>query len=289
MSTVKKKSSSASGFGAVMKRLRKNKLAMVGLLIIIVLLICVVFADVLAPYSYEEMDTAHAYSWPTKEHICGTDALGRDIFSRLIYGTRYSLQIGVLSVAIAASIGLVLGSISGYYGGKIDMVIMRFLDIYQSVPGILLSIAFAAALGPGITNATIAIGISTIASHARMIRASIMTVRDSEYVDAAGLINASTGRIIVKHILPNAISPLIVSVTMSIGSSILAAATLSFIGLGSQPPAPEWGAMLSAGRSLMRDYGYLVIFPGIAIMITVLSFNLLGDGLRDALDPRLKN
>jgi len=284
-----KKHSSHSGFFAVMRRLSKNKLAMVGLFIIIVLLICVVFADAIAPYHYEEMDTKHPYSWPTKEHICGTDNLGRDIFSRLIYGTRYSLQIGVLSVAIAASLGLILGSIAGYYGGKVDMVIMRILDIYQSVPGILLSIAFAAALGPGITNATIAIGISTIASHARMIRASIMTVRDSEYIDAARLINASTGRTIIRHILPNAISPLIVSVTMSIGSSIMAAATLSFIGLGAQPPAPEWGAMLSAGRNFMRDYGYLVIFPGITIMMTVLSFNLLGDGLRDALDPRLKN
>ena len=286
---MKTKKSSHSGFRAVMKRLRKNKLAMVGLFIIILLIICVIFADFIAPYGYEEMDTSNCYSWPTKEHICGTDKLGRDVFSRLIYGTRYSLQIGVLSVAIAASLGLIFGSIAGYYGGKVDMIIMRILDIYQSVPGLLLSIAFAAALGPGITNATIAIGISTIASHARMIRASIMTVRDSEYVDAARLINASTGRIIVKHILPNAISPLIVSVTMSVGSSILAAATLSFIGLGSQPPAPEWGAMLTAGRSVMRDYGYLVIFPGIAIMLTVLSFNLLGDGLRDALDPRLKN
>ena len=286
---MKKKSSSHSGFVAVMKRLKKNKLAMVGLVIIILLVLCIIFAPLIAPYGYEEMDTSNCYSWPTKEHICGTDKLGRDIFSRLIYGARYSLQIGVLSVAIAASLGLILGSIAGFYGGKVDMVIMRILDIYQSVPGLLLSIAFAAALGPGITNATIAIGISTIASHARMIRASIMTVRDSEYVDAARLINAGTGRIIVKHILPNAISPLIVSVTMSVGSSILAAATLSFIGLGSQPPTPEWGAMLSAGRSVMRDYGYLVIFPGIAIMLTVLSFNMLGDGLRDALDPRLKN
>jgi len=166
---------------------------------------------------------------------------------------------------------------------------MRFLDIYQSIPAMLLSIALAAALGPGINNAILAIGISTMSDYARMIRAQILTVREREFVEAARAINASNARIIVKHIIPNAFAPLIVSITMNIGNSILAAATLSFIGLGAQPPLPEWGAMLAAGRSFMRDYGYLVIEPGICIMASVLAFNLLGDGLRDALDPRMKN
>lgn len=284
-----KKKVSNSRFVMTIRRLSKNKLAMVGLFIIIALIVCAIFADKIAPYDYTYMDTANAFAWPSEDHKLGTDSLGRDILSRLIIGTRYSLRIGVLSVAIASSLGMTLGSIAGYFGGKIDMVIMRILDIYQSVPGLLLSIAFAAALGPGINNATLAIGIATIPHYARMIRASIMQVRNSEYVDAAKLINASNGRIILKHIVPNAISASIVQITMTIGASIMAAATLSFIGLGAQPPSPEWGAMLSAGRNYMRDYGYLVIFPGITIMLTVLSFNLLGDGLRDALDPRLKN
>ena len=192
-------------------------------------------------------------------------------------------------MAIAAVLGIIFGSIAGFYGGQVDNILMRFLDIYQSIPAMLLSIALAAALGPGINNAILAIGISTMSTYARMIRAQILTVRDREFVEAAQAINASDARIIVKHILPNSFAPLIVAITMNIGNSILAAATLSFIGLGAQPPLPEWGAMLSGGRAYMRDHGYLVMIPGIFIMISVLAFNLLGDGLRDALDPRMKN
>lgn len=273
----------------IMQRLAKNKLAMLGLIIIILLALLAAFAPLIAPYDYITQDYEAIYARPSGEHLLGTDRLGRDIFSRLVYGTRQSLRIGVLSVAIAAVLGTIMGSVAGFYGGTIDNVLMRFLDIYQSIPGMLLSIALAASLGPGINNAILAIGISTIPAYARIIRASILTVREKEYIEAAIAINASDPRIILKHVLPNAISPLIVEITMNIGNSILAAATLSFIGLGAQPPAPEWGAMLCEGRNYMRDYGYLVIYPGICIMASVLSFNLLGDGLRDALDPRLRD
>lgn len=280
---------SNSQFLEIMKRLSKNKLAMLGLIIIVLLTVIAVFAPVFAPYDYITQDTSAIYASSCKEHLLGTDRLGRDILSRLIYGSRQSLRIGVLSVAIAATLGTILGSIAGFYGGALDNTLMRILDIYQSIPGMLLSIALAASLGPGVNNAILAIGISTIPAYARIIRASILTVREKEFIEAATAINASDFRIITKHVLPNAISPLIVEITMNIGNSILAAATLSFIGLGAQPPAPEWGAMLCEGRNYMRDYGYLVIYPGICIMASVLSFNLLGDGLRDALDPRLRN
>ena len=273
----------------ILHRLFKNKLAVAGLGVIILLVLAAIFAPLLAPYAYEAQDLTSTFQAPGKAHLLGTDNLGRDILSRLIYGTRQSLRIGVLSVAIASVLGITFGSIAGFYGGKVDNVLMRMLDIYQSVPAMLLSIALAAALGPGLNNAILAIGISTMAEYARMIRAQILTVREREYVEAARAINASDPRIVLKHIIPNAFAPLIVSITMNIGNSILAAATLSFIGLGAQPPLPEWGAMLSAGRSYMRDYGYLVIIPGICIMASVLAFNLLGDGLRDALDPKMKN
>ncbi|HHX62748.1 MAG TPA: ABC transporter permease [Epulopiscium sp.] len=286
---IKNKKRHKSQLREIMSRLVKNKLAMVGLIVILLLILLAVLAPVIAPYNFATQDLKLTYAPPSKAHLLGTDKLGRDILSRLIYGTRQSLKIGIFSVAIASVLGTILGSIAGFYGGKIDNILMRLLDIYQSIPGMLLSIALAASLGPGINNAILAIGISTIPAYARIIRASIMTVREKEFIEAAIAINAGDFRIITKHVLPNAISPLIVEITMNIGNSILAAATLSFIGLGAQPPSPEWGAMLVEGRNYMRDYGYLVIYPGICIMASVLSFNVLGDGLRDAMDPRLKN
>jgi len=286
---MKMKTKKHSQAWMIARRLLKNKLSIIGMCIIILLLIVVIFADQIAPYDYAMQDYNNILQGPSREHLCGTDSLGRDILSRLIFGTRQSLRIGVLSVAIAATIGIFMGSIAGYYGGKVDNLFMRFLDIYQSIPYMVMMIALAAVLGPGLNNAILAIGITTIAGYARLMRASILTIRSKEYIEGARAIDAGDWRILRKYIIPNAIAPLIIEVTMSIGSSILCAATLSFIGLGAQPPIPEWGAMLSAGRSYMRDYGYLVIFPGLLIMITVLSFNLLGDGLRDALDPRLKN
>lgn len=276
-------------FKETMKRLFKNKGAIVGLVVIVLLFLMLLFADQIAPYDYAKQDFSVVYQKPSAQHWMGTDELGRDVLSRIIVGSRLSMKMGLLSVAIAATIGIIFGSIAGYYGGAVDNILMRFLDIYQSIPGTIFCVALAAVLGPGLNNAIIAVGITSMSGYARLIRASIMQVRGMEYIEAARSINAKDARILLKHIIPNAISPLIVSITMSIGGCILLAASLSFIGLGAQPPLPEWGAMLSAGRSKMRDCGYLVIFPGLAIMVSVLAFNLLGDGLRDALDPRLRN
>lgn len=286
MSKGKKKESQ---FMAVMKRLAKNKLAMLGLFTITVIILLAVFADVIAPYGYKEQDLLNTFAFPCKEHICGTDRLGRDVFSRLLFGARESLFIGFASVVIAALFGIIIGAIAGYYGGMVDNLLMRFLDIYQSIPSILLTMVLASALGASTTNTIIALGITTIPIYARILRSQFMVCRDQEYVEAAIATNASDFEIIVFHILPNAFSPLIVQITMSLGLSILAASTVSFLGLGAQPPSPEWGTMISESRNYLHNYPYLAMFPGLCIMATVLSFNLLGDGLRDALDPKLKN
>ncbi|MCJ7834308.1 ABC transporter permease [Cuneatibacter sp. NSJ-177] len=286
---IKKKKKKESRFLSTLSRLKKNKMAMAGLIIVCLILLMALFAPLIAPYGYEEQDLAHMFSSPSSDHWMGTDNLGRDIFSRLVYGSRQSLKIGFLSVLMASVIGITLGAIAGYYGGKVDNILMRFLDVFQSVPAMLMSIAIAATLGAGMNNAIVAIGIGTVPIYARMTRAQFLSIRGMEYVEAAVAINAKDPRIIAKHILPNALSPMIVQMTMGVAGAILTAASLSFIGLGAQPPLSEWGAMLSAGRSYIRDYPHLVMFPGITIMITVLSLNMLGDGLRDALDPRLKN
>ena len=278
-----------SNLGEVWHRLKKNKIAVGCLFIIAAVFIIAAFAQQIAPYPYDLQDYTNVYGKPSAEHWLGTDGLGRDILSRLIYGARQSLQLGVLSTAIASVIGIILGAIAGYYGGWPDNIIMRFFDIYQSIPMFLLCVTLAAILGPSLTNATIAIGISMVPGPARMMRASILSIRENEYVDAARSINAGSLRIIAKYIIPNAIAPLIVFITMSIGMNVLSGAMLSFIGLGAQPPIPEWGCMVSDARSIMRDHGTLALYPGLCIMIVVLAFNLVGDGLRDALDPRLKS
>ncbi|MDR1588898.1 MAG: ABC transporter permease [Oscillospiraceae bacterium] len=278
-----------SAFGEVWRQLKKNKLAMAGLVIIVLLILIAIFAPVIAPYSYVEQDPLQKFAPSSREHLLGTDNLGRDVLSRLLYGSRQSLQMGLYSVAIAAIIGIIIGAIAGFYGGWLDNLLMRILDIYQCIPMMLLCIVLAAALGPSLTNATVAIGICSAPGYARLIRASILTIRELEYIEAARAIDASDFRIITKHIIPNAIAPMIVQITMSIGGMILSGAMLTYIGLGAQPPVAEWGGMLADGRNYMRQHASQVIYPGICIMISVLSFNLLGDGLRDALDPRLKN
>lgn len=270
-------------------RLKKNKVAVACLFVILIVVIIAIFAEQIAPYPYDEQDYSNIYGKASAEHLLGTDGLGRDILSRLIYGARQSLELGVLSTAIASVIGIAFGAVAGYFGGWPDNIIMRFFDIYQSIPMFLLCVTLAAILGPSLTNATIAIGISMVPGPARMMRASILSIRENEYVSAAKSINASSFRIILKYIIPNAIAPLIVFITMSIGMNVLSGAMLSFIGLGAQPPVPEWGCMVSDARSVMRDHGTLALYPGVCIMIVVLAFNLLGDGLRDALDPRLKS
>ncbi|MDR2665014.1 MAG: ABC transporter permease [Oscillospiraceae bacterium] len=278
-----------SRLGETWRRLKKNKVAVVCLFIIVVVFLVAMLASVIAPYRYDKQDYSSTYAPPGREHLLGTDQLGRDILSRLIYGAGQSLQLAIVSTVIASVIGIVIGALAGYYGGWADNLTMRFFDIYQSIPMFLLCVTLAAVMGPSLTNATLAIGISMIPGPARMMRASILSVREMEYVESAKIINASNSHIILKYIIPNAIAPLIVFITMSMGMNMLAGAAMSYIGLGAQPPVPEWGAMVSDARNIMRDHGTLALYPGICIMIVVLAFNLLGDGLRDALDPRLKN
>jgi len=273
----------------VWRQLRKNKVAVASLIVLILIILVAIFAPSLAPYGYDEQFRNIPFNPPTADHLLGTDALGRDILSRLIWGSRSSLEIGLVSVAIAAVLGIFIGSIAGYFGGWVDNLIMRFLDIYQSIPYLLVCVTLAAILGPSLENAIIAIGIGMIPPNARLMRASILSVREMEYIEAAKSINANNVRIILRHIIPNSISPMIVSVTMGMGNAILAGSALSFVGLGAQPPMAEWGAMISEARNFMRAYPMLAVYPGVCVIITVLAFNLLGDGLRDALDPRLKN
>jgi len=279
-----------SQMSAMWHRLKRNKLAMISLFVLGLLVLMAIFAAQLAPYNYDKQDMNVTLLAPgaNSKFLLGTDNLGRDILSRLIYGAQISLQVGIIAVAISAGFGCILGAIAGYAGGVVDNIIMRIMDILLAIPGILLAISIAAALGPGMTNAIISVGISGIPAFARVVRSSVLSVRDMEYIEAAHAINATPIRILLRHIAPNILSPIIVQATLGIANAILQAASLSFLGLGAQPPIPEWGAMISYGRSFLRDYGYMVTMPGIAIMVTVFAINLLGDGLRDALDPRLK-
>lgn len=284
---TKQKKESANA--AAIKRLRKNKTAMFGLLIFTLLALSAIFAPLLTPYGYATLDMKNAFQGPSAAHWFGTDDLGRDIFTRILYGGRYSLTIGIISVSFALVVGIIIGTIAGYFGGMVDNLIMRFLDIFQSIPGLILTIAISAALGSGFDKTILALSISRIPSFARVLRASIMRVREQEYLEAAESIRCGKFRIIMKYVLPNSWAPLIVEATMGVANTVLTAASLSYIGLGVQPPTPEWGAMLSGAKGYIRDYSYMLTFPGIFIALTVLCLNMLGDGLRDALDPRLKN
>lgn len=278
-------------WGEIWRRLKKNKMAVTGLVIISIIILVAIFADVIADYDTVviKQNLVHKLQPPSAQYWLGTDEFGRDIFARLIHGARVSLQVGVIAVAIAIFIGGALGAVAGYYGGRFENIVMRIMDIFLAVPSILLAIAIVAALGPNLVNLMITISISSIPSYARIVRASVLTIRDQEFVEAAKAIGASDARIIFKHIIPNALAPVIVQGTLGVAGAILSIAGLSFIGLGIQPPAPEWGAMLSGGRQYLRYAWWVTTFPGVAIMLTILSLNLLGDGLRDALDPRLKN
>lgn len=273
----------------ILKRLSRNKAAMLSFIVLILLVFMAIFAPLIEPYPYAKTDFIHTYASPSWHHIFGTDELGRDVLSRIMYGARYSLSLGILAVALSTVIGMLIGSVAGYYGGTYDIVIMRFLDIFQSIPGLLFSVAIATALGPGFFNTILALSIGGIPMTVRLLRASIFSIRKLEYLEAATSINCSKARIILRHVIPNSLAPQIVSATMGVGNTILTAAALSYIGLGVQPPTPEWGAMISAGRNFIRTYPHLLIVPGVFIMVTVLALNILGDGLRDALDPKLKN
>ena len=284
MDKIKKQSE----FVRVMKQMSKNKLAILGLIILLTEFVLVLLAPVIAPYDYAYMDVMAMQQGPSAAHWFGTDELGRDIFSRVLYGGRYSITMGLFAVLISQTMGMTLGAIAGYFGGQVDNVMMRVLDIVQSLPAMLLSILLSAVLGPGYFNTILALSVNGMPGAARMLRAQMMKVRDNEYIEAAQSINCSKVRIIVNHMIPNSFSPNIVQATMGVAHMITMAASLSFIGLGVQPPTPEWGAMLSGARQFIRQCPHMVIFPGLAIAITILALNLMGDGLRDALDPKLK-
>lgn len=261
---------------------------MFGLIVIVLMVFTAIFADVIAPYPYDQQDYSRTFLYPSAEHLMGTDNFGRDIFSRIIYGTRVSLFVALVSVVISFTVGVFLGATSAYYGGIYDTAVMRVLDAFLSIPSLLCAVSVSAALGNGLLQTAIAIAIANIPVFARVTRASVITVRGAEYVEAAESIGASSIRIMLRHIMPNSLAPIFVQTSLSIVNAILTISMLSFIGLGIQPPTPEWGSMLSSGREFIRDFWPLVTFPGIMIMVTLISFNMLGDGLRDALDPRLK-
>jgi peptide/nickel transport system permease protein len=289
MVTKLKKTRKKSKLKDLWRRLKKNRLAVAGLIVLILLIFIAIAAPLLAPYSYSAQDSKASYSTGTAEHPLGTDKLGRDLMSRLIWGARASLEMGAIAVAIAAAVGITIGAIAGFFGGWTENICMRVLDIYQSIPMLLLCITIAAILGPSLQNAIIALGVCSVPGYARLMRASVLTVREKEYIESARAVNAGNARIILQHIVPNAMAPLIVEITMGVGSMILAGSLLSFVGLGVQPPTPEWGTMIAEGRNVMREHATLALYPGICVMLSVLACNLLGDGLRDALDPRLKN
>jgi len=272
------------------KRLLRNKLAVAGMIILIILVLVAIFADYIAPYGIDDQILKDRLISPgfTNGHLMGTDNLGRDIFSRVVYGTRLSIPIGFICVVLAFAIGGTLGSIAAYNGGKTDNIIMRFMDIFQSIPPLLMAIAIAASLGNGILNLVLAISISTAPARSRIVRASILTVKRNDYIESARAIGASSRRQLLKYMLPNALGPIMTSFTFSVATAILTVSSMSYIGLGIAPPTPEWGCMLTASKTLLRSHPYTMLFPGLMIMIVVLALNLFGDGLRDALDPRLK-
>ena len=286
----KESKKSQSQFMDTFKRLCRNKTAVIGMIIVIALALIALLSPVFYDYDTQIIKTNYgeALQGPSAAHWFGTDEMGRDIFNRVMYGSTTSLSIGIVTVIVALTGGLVLGAAAGYYGGKVDMIIMRAMDVFLAVPGTLLAICIVASLGNSIMNLVIAQAVSSIPSFSRVVRGAVITARDAEYVEAARAIGAKDARIIFKDVLPNSLAPIIVQTTLQVASVILSIAGLSFIGLGIPAPRPEWGAMLSASRAYIRDYSYMCLFPGLAIMTTILSLNLLGDGLRDALDPRLR-
>jgi len=268
-------------------KFRRNRLAVLGSGLLAFFVTCAIFADYLAPYDPLRADLANNLAPPSSEHILGTDELGRDLLSRVIHGARISLHLGVISVGTALVFGVFIGAVAGYYGGAIDQIVMRAVDIVLSFPTMLLAIMIVAVLGPGLTNAMIAVGISLIPEYARLTRSTFLYLRELDFVQAARMIGASDPRVIFRHILPNSLAPLIVQSTLNIATAILSAAALGFLGLGAQPPLPEWGAMLSKGRVYLMVAPHVTLYPGLAIVVSVLSLNMIGDGLRDALDPRM--
>lgn len=276
-------------FFVVARRFAKNKTALLGLAIILLLILCAIFAPVLATHSPTQVDPIHAYALPSASHLLGTDDLGRDIFSRILYGAKYSLTVGIGAELLGAVIGIIFGAIAGYFGGTVEEVILRICDVIQDIPNTLLCICVSQALGAGFFPTMIALSIGTVPGTIRMLRATMLSLREQEFVEASRAINCSSRRIMFRHLVPNCLAPLLINMSNGVGQKIMGSAALSFLGLGIQEPTPEWGAMISAGKSYLRYYPHLVIIPGCFIAATVLAFNLIGDGLRDALDPKLRS
>lgn len=276
-----------SSFAIFIQKMTNNKGAVIGSLILLFFIITSAFAPWFATYPVNEMNFEDSLKGPSVEHWLGTDEFGRDIWTRILYGGRVSLLMGLFAVVVSGSIGVILGVVAGYYR-KLDMYIMQFIDILMVFPSLLMAIAIVAVLGVGLTNAMIAVAISAVPSFVRVVRGAVLTIRETEYVEAARALGLRNFKIIFKHILPNVTSPIIILATLEFGSAILSAASLSFLGLGAQPPNPEWGALVYVGKSFLSQAWWMTLFPGLAIMLVVLGFNLLGDGLRDALDPKSK-
>ncbi|MGH2562746.1 MAG: ABC transporter permease [Thermomicrobiales bacterium] len=272
-----------------LRRLGRNPGAVAGAVVLAVIMFLAVFAPIVAPFDPIEQDSQAIRARPSREHLFGADTFGRDIFSRVLYGGRMSLPVGLVAVGIAAVVGVAFGLIAGYRGGWIESVIMRAVDMMLAFPGILLAMSLVAILGTSLFNLMLAVGIASIPEYTRVVRGTVLSTREMEYVTAARVSGAQDRAIMLRHILPNVLPPIIVLATLGIAGAIILGSTLSFLGLGIQPPTAEWGNMLSDGRSMMRHFWWVSFFPGLAIMLTVLSINLLGDGLRDALDPRLRN
>ena len=282
----KRKSQAAN----IWKRMKRNRIAMVGLVIFVMIVLVIIFANLIAPYGNAlKQDMDIRLQGPSAAHWFGTDAYGRDIFARIVHGSRNSVISGIVAVFVGITIGGIFAAIAGYYGGKLDTAIMRVMDTLMSIPLMLLSLAIVAALGPGLVNALIALMLAMIPYYTRVIRSAMLTIVGQDFIEAARSCGTPDRYIIIKHILPNAVGTVIVQATMSVGIMIINAAGLSFLGMGVQPPTPEWGSMLPEGKDYMMYAPFLVLFPGLAITITALSLNLMGDGLRDALDPRLKD
>ena len=271
------------------RRFARSKSALLGFLLVLLVLVAAIFAPVLAPEDPYQINLLKRLAPPGPSELLGRDDFGRDIFSRIIYGSRVSLQVGLFSTLVALIIGIPLGLVAGYYGGRIDNVIMRFLDVMMAFPSILLALTMIAAFGTNLSSVIMSIGLVAVPRYARITRGSTLSVKGMEYIDAAEALGAKTGRVLFKHILPNCLAPIIVYATMGMASAILTEAGLSFLGMGTQPPTPSWGGMLANGREFLRTAPHMATYPGLAIMVTVLGFNLLGDGLRDVLDPRLKS
>ena len=281
--------SSTSLYADAWKRFKRNKVAMACLWVILFLALAAIFAPLVAPHDPYLQDVGNKFAKPSAEHWLGTDNYGRDILSRLIYGARVSLSVGIVAEAIAVTIGVIIGTMAGYYGGKVDSALSRVIEVFASFPFILFAIAVMFVLGQGIMNVFIAIGVIGWTGHARLIRGQVMRLRNQEYVQAARAAGASGWRIMFRHMIPNCLSTIIIITTLDIPSDIMLEATLSFLGLGVAPPTASWGEMISSARMFLRQQPMFSIYPGIAIMLTVLAFNTVGDALRDALDPKLKN